>query len=365
MKRRKEKGEVAEAGKAALTGKRAKPTPFNRLDFTALVLAESLFTPSAVLTYAKTSGNSACQLFVARNQRKLKEFIADAAEWRDAEKTLALEKETDWQLIQRLANGKCPCEGLCLWSEAAGQFFDRNRPTIDHQLLAASLAKVIQVGPGKTSRVPLIAGPTNACKSTILDPCMTAFGKASIACTPALGSTMPLASLASGSKRFLYWDEYKPTEYASQPYRKPTIPATTFKKLLAGQLLELQVSQSFHDGNPEFAWKRGAALTAPLEGLWHHKDPVTAEDARHMQSRVIQFDALVAAGGHSGTSPCAQSLGASGLWRHPQRTQSERFLPSQPSLTMRTCEGYALYVRITPLLHNSVPIPHGLLVMLT
>ena len=139
----------------------------------------------------------------------------------------------------------------------------------------------------------MIAGLTNACKSTVLGPVIKVFGPAAVACTPALGASTPLSSLASASKRFLYWDEFSPTEYASRPPKSPTVPATTFEKLLAGQLMETQASQSFNDGNPWVAWKHGAALTAPLEGLWNVEGPVSKEDVKHMQSRVMQFDALV------------------------------------------------------------------------
>ena len=36
---------------------------------------------------------------------------------------------------------------------------------------------------------------------------------------------------------------------------------------------------------------RGAALTAPLDGVWEPRGDVTHEDARHMKSRVQQFEA--------------------------------------------------------------------------
>ena len=108
--------------------------------------------------------------------------------------------------------------------------------------------------------------------------------------------------------RLIYWDEFSPTEFASRPPRSPTVPAVTFKKLFAGQVLRVQVSQAHHDGNPDFRWTRGAALTAPLDGLWDVMSPVTREDVRHMQSRVIQFDAHVPVAGALQPIPhCAQS----------------------------------------------------------
>ena len=41
------------------------------------------------------------------------------------------------------------------------------------------------------------------------------------------------------------------------------------------------------------SWKRGAAITAKMKGLWDRQGCVTAEDIRHMQSRVQQFVATV------------------------------------------------------------------------
>ena len=104
---------------------------------------------------------------------------------------------------------------------------------------------------------------------------------------------MPLASLTTGKKRFIYWDEYSPVEFASVPERRPTIPAQVFKKLFAGQTLEIQVSQAFNKENPEMKWTKGAALTAPLQNLWTPTRSCPPEAVRHMQSRVQQFDALV------------------------------------------------------------------------
>jgi hypothetical protein len=76
------------------------------------------------------------------------------------------------------------------------------------------------------------------------------------------------------------------------PARSPTVPAVTFKKLFAGQWLEVQVSQSFNDGTCDMKWNKGVAITAPLEGLWDLQGCLTAEDVKHMKSRVMQFIAL-------------------------------------------------------------------------
>lgn len=275
-------------------GKKAKVARFNLLDFTALVLDKGLATPNAVVSYVQQHGSQGAQLFCLRNQKRLPELLEQARDWKDAQQKHAVESETDWQLIQRLAGQPCCCDGPCLWAAAAEDFFCRNSATIDKDLLAASLANVICHGPSKTARVPMIAGATNAGKSLVLDPVVNVFGRKHVDFCPALGASMPLSSLATTrGMRFIYWDEYSPAEFASRPARAPTIPAVTFKKLFAGQYLRLQVSQSHHDGNPDFRWTRGAAMTAPLQGLWDHQPPLTAEDVSHMKSRIIQFDALV------------------------------------------------------------------------
>ena len=130
------------------------------------------------------------------------------------------------------------------------------------------LAQVICHGPSKTARVPLIAGVTNAGKSLVLEPLLNVFDRKAVDFCPALGVSMALSSLvATKGMRFIYWDEFSPTEFASRSPRSPTVPAVTFKKLFAGQVLRVQVSQAHHDGNPDFRWTRGAALTAPLDGL--------------------------------------------------------------------------------------------------
>ena len=100
---------------------------------------------------------------------------------------------------------------------------------------------------------------------------------------------MPLANVLKPAKRFLYLDEFSCVEYASPPARYPTIPVSTMLKLLGGQALEIQVSQSFHDGNPDARWQRGVAVTSKLNGLWDPRGCVTAEDVKHLQNRVEQF----------------------------------------------------------------------------
>ena len=272
-----------------------KPGKFTKLDFTALVIAHELQTPAAVLSYAQAKGSVQLQNFVCRNQAKLPELLAHATAWQGAEADAATERESDWALIVRLSSGSCACGPVCVWAKAAASFCERNAATLDGDALAACLAKVICEGPSKTARVPLIAGVSNAGKSTLLDPLDNVFGPDKVLHTPALGATMPLANLALGSwKRFIYWDEFRPVEFAALPARQPTVPAITFMKLFSGQRLEVQVSQSLNNGNKDICWTHGAAFTAKAEGLWDMQGHVSAEDIRHMQNRVWQFDACSA-----------------------------------------------------------------------
>ena len=100
------------------------------------------------------------------------------------------------------------------------------------------------------------------------------------------------ARLCRNCRMIGYMDDFPPVEFASVPPKSPTIPATTFKKLFAGQAFEVQCSQVFNNGNLDLKWTRGLAITCAYEGLWTPNGPVTPEDIRHMQTRVVQFNAL-------------------------------------------------------------------------
>ncbi len=269
---------------------------FNKLDFTALIIDKQFRTPAAVMAYVQDQASLGMQDFTHRHQRRLRDMIADAWEWEAARVTASKEAESDWQLLQRLARTPCSCssgEAACRWSAACGAFFERNRATLNEEEFVACVAAVVQTGPSKTSRVPLLVGPTNAGKSTVFDPIDKVFGEEAVFHTPALGCSMPLANLAGGKKRFIYLDDYRPVEYASVPSRSPTLAVPTFLKLLGGQFLEITVSQSFNNGNADIKWQRGLVMTAKCEGLWVSSNGVVSpEDIRHMQSRVHQFHAM-------------------------------------------------------------------------
>ena len=117
VKARREQQEVQAACDGA-----DKPERFTKLDFNALVIEEALDTPAAVREYVQDKGSAAMQTYVARISRHLVDHIKDAHEWRDAKALAAAERETDWELLLRLAGSTCGRDGgRCAWWRAAAQ----------------------------------------------------------------------------------------------------------------------------------------------------------------------------------------------------------------------------------------------------
>jgi hypothetical protein len=92
-----------------------------------------------------------------------------------------------------------------------------------------------------------------------------------------------------GGKRFIFWDDYRPVEFAHEK----TVPVSLFLSLFVGQHCEVQVSQSFNDGNKDIQWKQGVVFTGKEEGMWEPTRFVSAEDVRHMRNRVVEFRFMV------------------------------------------------------------------------
>lgn len=122
-------------------------------------------------------------------------------------------------------------------------FFDANAETLSRTGLAAALRNILISGPSKTTRAPMIVGPTNSGKSTLVLPFDTLFGFGRVFHKPALGSSFALRNILK-EKRFLFWDDFRPVEYGQR-----TVPVTTFLSLFQHEPFEVQVSQSFNDGN--------------------------------------------------------------------------------------------------------------------
>jgi len=219
-------------------------------------------------------------------------------EWGSAREAAAEERETDWQLVCRFAGASCAHGDACSYAVAVAEIAHRNYGTLDFRAMACALRDVICKGPSKTCRVPLVVGPTNTGKSTLVLPFDNLFGTKKVFHKPVLNSSFALRNLTKG-KRFLFWDDYRPVEYGQS-----TVPVTTFLSLFTGHSFEIQASQSFQDGNLDFQWIHGAVLTAKEEDLWKPFGLVSAEDIRHMQSRVAVFRCSATVGKLKDTAPC-------------------------------------------------------------
>ncbi|CAK0810352.1 unnamed protein product [Prorocentrum cordatum] len=329
-KRRREQAAMAAGDQVLERSAKKSKEIFGKLDLYALVVTDKLLTPRKVMTHAQKKGSLAMQNYVARNQRKLAELIEEALEWEGASERAEEDDESDWGLILRKAACTCACgEAGCEWWAAAVAFFDRN-PGVDRDYLAACLVKIIKEGPSKTARVPLIVGPRNAGKSTVLEPVLTLFGEGGVFTKPKLGAFCPLAKLVGPQRRFIFFDDYRPVEYASMPERSPTVPVTDFLAMFCGQKFQVQVSQCFNNGQPDTIWKRGAAMTAKKKGLWMPSDVVPQEEIRHMQARVVQFEAKgkLKEADFRTVPKCSESFAR---WLVTGSTQYGNRLPRQPT----------------------------------
>ena len=67
-------------------------------------------------------------------------------------------------------------------------FFEKNNNYLSRLELATAVRSIVMRGPSKTTRTPLIVGPTNTGKSTLLLPFDQLFGFKKVFHKPALGS---------------------------------------------------------------------------------------------------------------------------------------------------------------------------------
>ena len=274
-----------EAMEAKAAAEEKKAPGFNKLDFMALVLSKHLHTKASLISYVQEHGCPAAQVFTSKNQRRVVEYIEDAQEWAEAKSAAASERLTDWEVLCQAADTPCRhAPGECGYANAVEEIFRRNAATLSQQKLAKSLKHVLTTGPTKTCRVPFLVGPSNTGKSTLLYPFDDLFGPRKVFHKPALGSTFALRNIVK-DKRFIFWDDYRPVEFA----HKETVPVATFLNLFIGKDCEIQVSQSFNDGNLDVKWRRGVVFTAKAEGLWEPTGKVSAEDVRHLRNRVEEF----------------------------------------------------------------------------
>eukprot|EP00438_Fugacium_kawagutii_P004655 Skav200317 [mRNA] locus=scaffold414:308134:309065:- [translate_table: standard] len=175
-------------------------------------------------------------------------------------------------------------------------------PTKPCRELAVALRNIVLRGPSKTTRVPMLVGPTNSGKSTIVLPFDSLFGFSRVFHKPALHSSFALRNLLN-DKRFIFWDDFRPVEYGVK-----TVPVATLLSLFQGQPFVVQMSQSFHDGNVDFEWHRGCVMTAKAAALWEPMNGVDAEDIRHMKSRLLLFQCSATVQHMKDTVPCATCM---------------------------------------------------------
>ncbi|CAK0851927.1 unnamed protein product, partial [Prorocentrum cordatum] len=241
--------------------------------------------PARLMAHVQDRGTKTMQRFVRSRVRKLTADLEETKEWASARENAAFEAVDDWTLVCRCAEETCPHGPACSYRSAVETIFSRSAASFDVRELAASLRDILMVGPKKTTRVPFLVGPSNSGKSTVVYPFDDLFTPKRVLHKPALGSSFGLRNLASGTKRFIFWDDFRPVEFAHEK----TVPVSLFLSLFVGQHAEIQVSQSFNDGNKDVCWNHGAVFTGKLEGLWGTTNKVGAEDIRHMQNRARQF----------------------------------------------------------------------------
>ncbi|CAE8679700.1 unnamed protein product [Polarella glacialis] len=275
--RREKKDKQAEA--------EGKSIGFTKLDLLSLVLSKNLRTKRKLLTYAQNHGTVPMQSFLSKHQRRLPEFIEDALEWESAPAESAVEELTDWDLLCQAADQPCPHGDQCVYKTACDQIFELNAASFSWVSLAVALRSVIVSGPSKTRRVPFLVGSTNSGKSTLLESFDSLFGEVNVFHLPALTDKRFALRNWLRHKRFVFWDEFKPVQFAEAE----CLPIPQFLKAFNGDLFEIQVPQNAHDGNVDFRWTRGAAFTAKERGLFTPAEFVTAEDIFHIKARVHLF----------------------------------------------------------------------------
>jgi hypothetical protein len=151
LKRRREQKEAHAAGQKKM------PPRFASLDFKVLAIAEGWKKKSEALAYSQTKGSAGLRAYMSNNQKRITELLREAAEWDQAQKQAAEDREQEWALVERLSNEPCSCPGLgCDWRQAADAFFQRNAGAIDKEFFWACLRKTIVQGPTKQSKAVLL-----------------------------------------------------------------------------------------------------------------------------------------------------------------------------------------------------------------
>ena len=284
--------------------KEGKKATFDKLDVNSLIISKHLYSKDGLLSYVQDYGTRIMQSWASKHQDKLLLYIDHAKEWATAKVNAEFEKIKDWDLLLQARQKPCPHGDQCSYKLAVEEIFRLN-PGVGKCRLAHSLRMILQHGPSKHVRVPLLKGPSNSGKSTLLYPFDDLFGPKYVMHKPALGSSFALRNIA-GKKRLIFWDDYNPIEFAEEK----TVTKSTFLSLFIGQLSEIQVSQSFNDGNIDVCWNRGVVFTAKADGLWNPTKHISEEDVQHIRNRCEEFtfQHVFERGGLKEVAPCTHHL---------------------------------------------------------
>ena len=158
-------------------------------------MSQGLTTQAAVMEYVQDHGTEQMQLFVHQRQRYLKDFVAEAMQWGEARQQAAAERHSEWSTLCATADKDCPHGHACSYNHAAAAFFAANSMSLSRAELAVALRNILVTGPAKTTGVPMIVGPTNSGKSTVVLPFDELYGFAHVFHKPALGSSFALRNL--------------------------------------------------------------------------------------------------------------------------------------------------------------------------
>ena len=271
---------------ASAKGKAAK---FRKLDLYGVILERGLATPSQVIEWACFRGSRQAQTWVCERQDKLAEYLAGAHDWGAAQEKAATDRLTDAEMVSQAARSPCPHPRPCPWSVACDETFARN-PAVSEAALYGLLYRVMESGPSKVDRVPLLCGPSNSGKTMLFSPIDEVFGPDRVYHAPACRGSYPLMGLVQNNKRFAFLDEFSPVWHASQ---RNGVDAATQLLFFQGARFEVPMAKNFYKSNRDVAWKHGVCVTAPMTGLWsppaNAEIQVTQEQIAHLRNRFQVF----------------------------------------------------------------------------
>ena len=120
--------------------------------------------------------------------------MAEAMQWGEARQQAAAERQSEWSTLCATADKDCPHGHACSYNHAAAAFFAANSMSLSRVELAVALRNILVTGPAKTTRVPMIVGPINSGKSTLVLPFDELYGFAHVFTNLRSGRALPCAT---------------------------------------------------------------------------------------------------------------------------------------------------------------------------